>query len=204
MSVLIQFAHPALGRSRVNRALIQGVENLSGVTVNDLYERYPDFLIDVPREQDLLQEHDVIVFQHPLYWYSSPALLKEWQDLVLEYGFAYGTGGTALAGKLAFSAISAGGGKDAYRREGLNYFALGELLTPFEQTCRLCGIHYLPPFATYATHRLKREADILPRAQAYARVIEAFAEDRVDIAALSGLDRLDVDLPLIKEASPHA
>lgn len=202
--VLILFAHPALQRSRVNSRLVRAVQDLPGVTVNDLYEQYPDFLIDVPREQDLLVEHDVIVFHHPFYWYSSPALLKEWQDLVLEYGFAYGTGGTALAGKIAFSAISAGGGEDAYRREGLNYFNLSELLTPFEQTCRLCGINYLPPFVTYATHRLKREADILPRAQAYTRVIEAFTEDRVDVAALSGRDRLDLDLPLIRESSTHA
>ena len=63
---------------------------MEGVRLHDLYEAYPDFLIDVEAEQALLLEHDVIVFQHPVYWYSSPAILKEWQDLVLEHGFAYG------------------------------------------------------------------------------------------------------------------
>ncbi len=189
--VLILFAHPALQRSRVNSRLIRAVSDLPGVTVNDLYERYPDFLIDVPREQDLLVEHDILVFQHPMYWYSSPALLKEWQDLVLEYGFAYGSGGTALEGKVAFSAISTGGSRSAYQRDGLNHFRIRELLTPFEQTCRLCGMRYLPPFVTFATHRLNREAEILPLAQAYGQLIEAFATDRIDLERAAALDQLD-------------
>jgi Flavodoxin-like fold len=67
--------------------------------------KYPDFHINVAREQELLTLHDVIVFQHPLYWYSYPAILKEWQDLVLESGFAFGHMGTRLAGKLLLHAI---------------------------------------------------------------------------------------------------
>jgi hypothetical protein len=66
------------------------------VDISDLYEEYPDFYINVKREQQLLIEHDIIVFQHPFYWYSSPAILKQWEDLVLEFGFAYGPGGTKL------------------------------------------------------------------------------------------------------------
>lgn len=34
----------------------------------------------------------MIVFQHPLYTYSCPALLKEWLDRVLSRGFASGPG----------------------------------------------------------------------------------------------------------------
>src|SRR6187455_1899648 len=99
--VLILFAHPALHRSRVNRVLVEAVRSLEGVTFHDLYEVYPDLLLDVDREQALLREHDVVVWQHPFFWYSAPALVKEWQDLVLELGFAYGEGGTALRGKRA-------------------------------------------------------------------------------------------------------
>ena len=61
-----------------------------------LYAAYPDFMIDVKREQQLLLDHDIIVLQHPFYWYSSPAIIKEWLDLVLENGWAYGTGGSNL------------------------------------------------------------------------------------------------------------
>ncbi len=98
--VLINFAHPARARSKINNALRAAVENLEDVTFNDLYAAYPDFLIDVKREQRLCENHDVIIFQHPFYWYSTPAIMKEWLDLVLEHGWAYGHEGTALQGKI--------------------------------------------------------------------------------------------------------
>lgn len=91
--VLILFAHPAYEQSVANRAMVSAIRELEGVTFNDLYEKYPDFFIDVEEEQRLLKEHQIIIFQHPFYWYSSPSLLKEWQDVVLDYGFAYGDGG---------------------------------------------------------------------------------------------------------------
>ena len=117
-SILILFAHLAYQRSRANRHLVESVRALEGVTFHDLYEVYPDFIIDVEHEKQLLVDHDVIVFQHPFYWYSCPALMKEWQDLVLEYGFAYGEGGTALRGKWLMSALTTGGSRDAYRHSG--------------------------------------------------------------------------------------
>ena len=81
--ILILFGHPAYDRSRVQRRLAEAVSDLPGVTFHDLYELYPDFDVDVPREQELLSAHDAIVLQHPFFWYSTPALVKEWEDLVL-------------------------------------------------------------------------------------------------------------------------
>lgn len=153
-SVLVVFAHPAFQRSRVNRALIAAARDTEGVTVHDLYETYPDFLIDVRDEQILLEQHRTIVLQHPFFWYSSPALVKEWLDLVLEYRWAYGDGGTALRGKILAQAISAGGPQEAYRRDGYNHFSVRELLAPFEQTARLCGMGYAEAFAVHASNQL--------------------------------------------------
>ena len=107
--VLILFAHPALQKSRVNRKLIAAVRNLEDVTINDLYEEYPDFFVNVKREQELLLSHEVIIFQHPFYWYSCPAIVKQWEDLVLQYGFAYGAHGTKLNGKWVLTAITTRG-----------------------------------------------------------------------------------------------
>lgn len=64
--MLILFAHPAFQRSRIKCQLIRAVKNVEDVTVHDLYETYPDLMIDIQREQPLLQEHNVIVFHHPL------------------------------------------------------------------------------------------------------------------------------------------
>ncbi|HKN03281.1 MAG TPA: NAD(P)H-dependent oxidoreductase, partial [Buttiauxella sp.] len=96
--VLLLYAHPESQDSVANRVLLQPAQKLANVTVHDLYAHYPDFFIDIYHEQALLQEHDVIVFQHPLYTYSCPALLKEWLDRVLSRGFASGVGGNALEG----------------------------------------------------------------------------------------------------------
>src|ERR1700755_676000 len=118
--VLIQFAHPLLSKSLIQRTLLDYCRDLEGVTFNDLYEYYPDLYIDVKREQDLLMNHDILVLQHPFYWYSSPAIIKQWLDLVLEYDWAYGNNGNALKGKKMFNAISCGGGKQTYGPGGYN------------------------------------------------------------------------------------
>src|SRR3954452_7620819 len=98
-SILVLYAHPAPHRSRINRLLADTARSLPRVQLHDLYETYPDFHIDVQHEQALLSTADLIVFQHPIQWYGMPSLLKEWVDMVLEQGWAYGRGGTALHGK---------------------------------------------------------------------------------------------------------
>ena len=177
----------------MNRRLIDAVRGLDDVVVNDLYEAYPEFDIDVAREQRLLEQHDLVVFQHPFYWYSSPSILKEWQDLVLEHGWAYGHDGRALEGKLLLSAITTGGGDEAYRREGSNRFTVRELLAPIEQTARLCRMEYLPPFVVHGTHRLG-DADIARHADDYRRAIVALRDGRLDLAAVRRMPRLNADL----------
>jgi len=179
--ILIQFAHPVLERSRVNRHLIEAVRDLPNVTINDLYELYPDLSIDVAREQKLLDDHDAIVFQHPFYWYSCPAILKEWQDLVLEHGWAYGAGGDHLRGKLALNAITAGGPKSAYQRDGYNRFTARELLSPWDQTAHLCGMKYLGPFVVHGTLKVATHADVHVASEAYRKLIEALRDDRIDL-----------------------
>jgi len=163
--ILILFAHPRFERSLNNSVLIQSISDVPEITIHDLYERYPDFNIDLEFEKNLLLEHDIIIWQHPFYWYSAPPLIKQWIDLVLEFGWAYGPGGKALEGKIVFNAITTGGIREAYCREGHNRFTLRELLAPFEQTAYLCKMIYLPPFAMYGTHRItaaeKEETAIL-------------------------------------------
>lgn len=183
--ILILFAHPALEKSRINRRLIQAVQGLDSVMVHDLYETYPDFHINVRLEQDLLLAHDVIVLHHPFYWYSSPALLKEWQDLVLEHGFAYGHEGIALRGKKVMTAITTGGDQPAYCQQGYNRFTIRELLVPFEQTANLCGMEYLPPFVVHGTHQLREGHQITEHAENYRNTIVALRDNAIHWERLS-------------------
>jgi glutathione-regulated potassium-efflux system ancillary protein KefG len=152
--ILVIFAHPAIQKSKIHKRLTDSIQNQYGITVNNLYENYPDFYIDVVAEQQLLIEHDIIVLQHPFYWYSSPAILKEWFDLVFQPGFAYGQKGRNLEGKQVLSVISTGGNKEVYCKEGRNHFTINEFLVPFKQSANLCGMDYLPPFVIYGSHTL--------------------------------------------------
>ena len=184
--ILILFAHPALEKSRVNRRMILAVEQLPGVTVHDLYETYPDLLVDVRREQELLTQHDVIVFHHPFYWYSSPAIIKEWQDVVLEFNFAYGEDGTALRGKIMMNALTAGGSRAAYEPTGENGYYIRQLLAPFDRTAHLCGMTYLPPYVVHGTHRIDPYA-IDDHALQYRRFLELLRDGAITDAQIQEL-----------------
>jgi glutathione-regulated potassium-efflux system ancillary protein KefG len=192
--VLVLFAHPVLERSRVNRGLVDAIRDLEGITIRDLYEEYPTMTIDVGREQELLLAHDVIVFQHPFYWYSCPAILKEWQDLVLEHGWAYGDGGTQLRGKITLNAITTGGPQSAYRQGGYNRFTIRELLAPWDQTAHLCGMRFLAPFAVHSALRVRRDDDVAPSRVAYRKLVEALRDDRVDLDAAANAQNLALEL----------
>ena len=191
--ILILFAHPALQKSRVNKELMRAVRELDGITFHDLYEIYPDFHIDVRREQALLQENDIIVFQHPLFWFSMPALLKEWQDLVLEHKWAYGKEGVALRGKKLLSTVSTGGRESLFRKGGFNRFTMKEFLAPVDQLAYLCGMDYLPPFVVHGTHVLT-ESEIGRHAEDYAAIVTALRDNRVDLDAARSFPRLNARL----------
>jgi putative NADPH-quinone reductase len=199
--ILVLFAHPSLERSEVNRPMLAAAGGLDGVTLVDLYAEYADFQIDIDREQQRLIEHDVIIFQYPLYWYSTPAILKEWQDLVLEYGFAYGSHGTALHGKIFFNALTAGGMEAAYKAEGFNHFTIRELLHPLEQMAVLCGMTYLPAFALFGARTAVEEGRVNQHISDWICLLEALRDDRLDLDAALGLPRLNADLDaIIKES----
>jgi len=173
--ILILFAHPLFEKSRVNRALLSGVDQLPGVTLHDLYEHYPDFNVDIGKEQTLIAAHQIIIWHHPLYMYGAPALLKQWIDLVLEFGWAHGRGGDSLKGKIAFNTLTAGGSREVYATPGHNRFTLREFLAPFEQTAALCRMMYLPPFAVHGTHLLT-EAQLKHHAALYRALLERLSE----------------------------
>jgi len=193
--VLVLFAHPAFEKSRVHKQLNRHLRNLEGVTFRDLYEAYPDLDIDVKQEQKLLLQHDVIIFQHPFYWYSSPAIIKQWQDLVLEYGWAYGSGGTALAGKRILNVISCGGPRHVYSNEGRNRFTIRQFLAPFDQTAVLCKMKYMPPFVVHGTHRLSAQ-DIELHAVQYEQLLIALVHERISDEECSEVEYVNDIIPI--------
>lgn len=178
-SVLLVLAHPALERSRANRALAKAAKGLSGVTFKDLYETYPDFVIDIESEQAALTAHDVVALQFPLYWYSTPALMKEWLDLVWLHGFAYGEGGEALKGKKLFVACTTGASAKAYHAHGYNRFSMDEFLRPLEQTAHLCGMVWETPFVVHGA-AVKDDAALKAEAERYRARVASLLPTRTE------------------------
>lgn len=199
--ILILFAHPVLEKSRAQQILLQQASNISQVTINDLYQQYPDFDIDVEREKKLLAEHDIIIWQHPFYWYSAPALIKQWMDLVLEHGWAYGKHGHALKGKRIFNAVTSGGGREAYMQEGFNKYTIHEFLRPFERTAELCRMRYWPPFWVPGVHKLD-QPQLEYYGQEYRSLILALRDSQVPEEQILSVTFLNQLAPLRKKIIP--
>ena len=190
--ILILFAHPRYEQSRINRALLEAVAPLPGVTLHDLYETYPDFNVTVAREKGLLAAHEIVIWQFPLYLYGAPAMLKQWLDLVLEYGWAHGPAGDALQGKIAFCTVTTGGARESYAAGSYNGFPLADFLLPLTRTAALCKMTCLPPFAVQGTYRLT-EPEAAGHALRYRALLERLAGGTVDLPALQRLALLSDD-----------
>jgi glutathione-regulated potassium-efflux system ancillary protein KefF len=153
-AVLLIFAHPYPDRSIANRKLLEAVNGLQGLAVRSLYDLYPTFDIDVSSEQAALGRAQVVVLQHPMYWYSVPSLLKHWFDKVLARGFAYGEGGKALWGKRCFWVVTTGGDERAFSAQGMHGRPFREFMPMVEQTALFCGMSWEEPLVVYGAHRM--------------------------------------------------
>jgi len=170
--------------------MVRSIPELPEITFHDLYEKYPDFNVDIESEQKLLLEHQIIIWQHPFYWYSAPPLLKQWIDLVLAFGWAYGPGGTALSGKMVFNAITSGGQRSAYGQKGYNRFTVNQLLAPFDQTAFLCKMIWLPPFVLHGTHRIT-DNERSGQASQYHNILRKLADGEFKVEELKSYSYLN-------------
>ncbi len=190
MKILILFGHPAFQNSYINKKLIEGIRDIPNVTFHDLYETYPEMDIDIDHEQALMEEHDIIIFQHPMFWYSSPAIFKEWQDLVLEHGWAYGSKGRALTGKYFLTAVTTGAPKSAFGAEGIQGHSVREFLAPFSQMARLCNMVPLPPFVVHGTHIVEEERNEQHR-QNYHKLLMLLGEEKLNLEEARSVEYLN-------------
>ena len=201
--VLVLHAHPHPTQSNVNVRMARAAGEVEGVTPIDLYALYPRHDIDIEAEQERLLEHDVLVLQFPFHWYAAPSLVKLWLDVVLEFGFAYGEGGTLLAGKSLLVATTAGGAEEAYDPGGHNRFPIRTLLAPYEQTAHLCRMRYLAPFVLFAALRAVGDSRADRHVDRYRALLAALAGDELDIDAAAARElMLEADeLPLVAGAA---
>jgi glutathione-regulated potassium-efflux system ancillary protein KefF len=149
--ICVIHAHPYLSHSRTNRALADALRGTPHLDLRSLYDLYPDFDIDVDAEQRALARAQLVVWMHPVFWYSVPGLMKHWIDKVLAYGWAYGEGGTALVGKHCLWIPTAGGDEDTYTPEGIHAHPFASFVPVIKQTARFCGMQWEPPHVVHGS-----------------------------------------------------
>ncbi len=155
--IVTLFAHPQIRHSRVHKKLIQVQVDHPQVIVRDLYELYPDYIINVEKEQSILKMSDVLIWQFPIHWYSTPAILKEWIDTVFTPDFAFGPNGNELGGKYLWPVVSCGGNEEAYSALGSNKYSLKTFLLPLVQTAKYCNLQVFDPFVIYQANTISEE-----------------------------------------------
>ena len=147
--LLLVVDHPNIEASIGNEGIIENFKNFQPVVeIDELYQLYPDFKIDVKREQEKLLRADFIILQFPMFWYNAPALMRQWFESVLEHGFAYGSKGKALAGKKLLLSITTGSPVDAYRPGGVQNYTIEDLTKGFHQLANLCSMEWAGYIAT--------------------------------------------------------
>ena len=169
---LVLLFHPDLEHSKANAALARKAQTLPEVELLNMQDIYPegiDIHRDGEREAVRLLEADRIVLQFPVQWYSTPPLLKAWQDAVLTRMFyiAYETEGRHLEGTPLLVAATAGNTAEAYRPGGSNMFAIADMFTPLRATANRCGLIWADPFVIYRADKLSA-AEIEAAGQHYA------------------------------------
>ena len=153
---LVMLFHPNFAQSRANRALVEGLRGLNQV---ELIDYYAEGQFDSQREVDRLLKAKRLIWQFPLQWYSTPSLMKEWQDQVLTrmVYLKYAEEGSRLLGKPLAVVATAGNLRDAYRSDGSNLFPLEQLLRPLEVTAHRCGLKWRPPHLIYRAHQMQSD-----------------------------------------------
>ena len=175
MKTLVILAHPDIENSRVNKRWKEELEKYpEDVEIHEIYREYPDWNIDVEKEQQLMEVHDFIVFQYPIYWYNCPPLLKKWMDMVFTHGWAYGSQGHALEGKQFGLALSIGDKKESYAHTGSVGFTVDEVITPFKASARHVGATALPYFAVFGSSFQATDEEINQSAKDYVQYISKF------------------------------
>ncbi|NEN87003.1 NAD(P)H-dependent oxidoreductase [Paenibacillus elgii] len=141
------------------------------ITIHEIYKEYPNWNIDVPREQNLLEAYNHVILQLPLYWYSYPPLLKKWFDDVFAHGWAYGSKGDKLKGKKVGLAMSIGDKKENYLPEGSSSFTVDEVIAPFKASTGHVGAMALPYFAVFGASFQASNGEINHSAKEYISYI---------------------------------
>ncbi|SKD04348.1 NAD(P)H dehydrogenase (quinone) [Burkholderia sp. CF099] len=108
---------------------------------------------DISNELNKLIQCDLLILNFPLFWFSTPAILKGWIDRVLVSGTVYG--GTrfydrgGLRGKRAIVSVTLGGQAHMFGSDGVHGPLEGMLRHLLQGTLAYTGLEVLSPFVAW-------------------------------------------------------
>lgn len=142
-NVLVVSGHPNIEQSIATKTIMEEVGHaLPDAELVYLDKEYPDFHIDVNKERQRVQNADIIVMQYPIYWYTPPANMKQWQDAVFTYGFAHDANGGMLKSKKLILSMTSGAPADQYRTGARMNYPMETFQVPLKQFANLSGMDY--------------------------------------------------------------
>ncbi|WP_442598352.1 NAD(P)H-dependent oxidoreductase [Neobacillus sp. D3-1R] len=195
MNVLMVYAHPsptsynaalknAAVEALVERGVSAKVSDLYGMNFNPVAQLsdtvVPKNLEEVPEDLRIEREKvswaDFIIFQFPMWWTSSPAILKGWFDRVFAAGFAYGPGlynHGNLKGKKAMLSFTTGGRHlGSYGPNGLKG-KMDERLFNFQhEILYFSGMEVIEPFIVPSGVSEDERKEFLVQVKERMRVLE--------------------------------
>ena len=136
-NTLMILAHPSINESIGNKIISNKIANQENTVIRHLDKLYVDFKIDIKAEQEALLATDTIIFQFPLFWYSTPAILKHWIDKVIQYGFAFGADSYKLKGKKIIVSFTIGSSVKDYPSE-----IIDKITFPLQGLASYCKMEY--------------------------------------------------------------
>jgi NAD(P)H dehydrogenase (quinone) len=157
---------------------------------------------DIQRELDKLLWCDLLVLVFPLFWCSTPAIMKGWIDRVLVSGKTYGgkrfydRGG--LAGKKALVCTSLSGQEHMFAADGVHGPILDMLRPLLQGTLAYVGMQVLEPFIAWHVPYISH-GERLKALEAWRSRLQNLSQAKV--LKSPSLEDFDVDLvPLTRSA----
>jgi len=162
MKIKLINGHPNIDKSIANSQIIDYLKGYykENIQIKNLIKEYPDHKIDVEKEQEFLLDADVVIIQFPIYWYSLPAILKQWIDEVWAYGFAYG-GVFKLENKHLIASFTIGGAVETYSPISYNKHHIDTYLLHLQQSVEIVKMKYYPVSSFGVEYQFKDALDNL-------------------------------------------
>lgn len=151
-NILVVSGHTDLNNSVANKNILNRLkEIIPNIEYDILSDLYPNYVIDIAKEQEKLLNADIIILQYPVFWYSMPSLLERWMEEVFQHGFSHGSTGDKLKNKKIIVSLTTGAPKETYNN-------INDFLNPIKATCKLCQMEYVGSIVTYGvSYQIRNE-----------------------------------------------